>query len=133
MSDPALAMSNAEALADRTTRLIWSVLVDAGRSDLADTVVDRLAQTCGADLRSRAIAALRLVFAGVVAEHETEDLLHRGVARDELSLLADSDRRLLEDVSTTVDVAGRRRARRVVADLLDRVDQVLSSTHSAMP
>jgi len=118
-------------LVDRATALIWTVLLDAGRSDLADVVADRLARMRGPDLRIRAAGALRAVLGGVMAEREAAELLRRGVIRDELALLAEGDRRLVERCNTTrdVDAAGRRRAVRVVAELLDRVAQVLSDTH----
>lgn len=128
-------MSASDSLADHMTRLIWTVLLDAGRGDLADAVADQLAGTRGADLRIRAIGALRAVLATVLADPEAEELIRRGVMRDELALLTDDDRRLVERVSamSDVDAAGRRRARRLVADLLDRVAQVLRAPHGTMP
>ncbi|REH34903.1 hypothetical protein BCF44_119179 [Kutzneria buriramensis] len=125
----------ASGLVDRASRLIWAVLVDAGRCDLADVVADRLAGMPGPDLRIRATGALRAVLGGVMAERDAVELVRRGITRDELALLAEADRRLVERVNTTrdVDAAGRRRAVRVVTGLLDRVAQVLSAAHTGMP
>jgi hypothetical protein len=119
-------------LVDRATRLIWTVLLDAGRNDLADVVADRLAGMPGPDLRIRAARSLRAVLGAEMPERDAADLLRRGITRDELALLADADRRLVERCNTTrdLDPAGRRRAVRVVAELLDRVAQVLSETMS---
>jgi hypothetical protein len=122
----------ASGVADRVSRLIWTVLLDAGRSDLADVVADRLAGTPGADLRIRAAGALRAVLGGVMPERDAVELLRRGITRDELALLTEGDRRLVESASTTrdLDAAGRRRAARVVADLLDRVADVLGAARA---
>ncbi len=115
--------------ADRVTTLIWTVLLDAGRSDLTDVVAERLARIPGPDLRTRAARALRAVLGAVMPERDAVELLRRGIARDELGLLEDGDRRLVER-ARDLDADGRRRAVRVVAELLDRVAQVLSA---AMP